>query len=722
VKKAGRSGGPWSRGGLWSRGAGLAALVFLAAAAPAARADVRSLVNTGHVGSVLDLQYDEKRDLLFSAGEDGAVKIWDAKAGSLVRSLRVTPHAAEMVAVNPLASQIAVVAVDGLRAFSVSVWDWEQERQILRIPLKEAPLFVRFSGQGTWLVYGVSAWQGLKIVDISTGDALTFHPEGFGIVGFAEVSRSEKTIMTYQIAGRITYWDLASGDLIREVPTAPYLSRIRISRDRRFIVGNTGREALLIDTFTGAVRGRAPVNGDMALAISPGGDRMAGVPAAGGIISRWVISGDTLAPQPAPVRVEASSAGASSGGASSEESFQALCYGSDGLFLAAADGSIGAMSESGETRLIGRNALAGITGMDVARGLLAVGGPDWVRVFSSDLLAGETAPTYVRSILFENPWKADVGLMFLSDSALLAWTRDDKPPRFAVVDLPAPFPSRMAASEAASGARFRMLPPGFRAPLVDLAALGPDLLGIEAGGTVRVVDRASGSTRFETRVPAISAIVRSSPTEFVGGRNTALAAGGSLVRINTRTGETVGVAGRNVFSWDLVFDPGGLSAAGPALYAVGVDAAGATNLLRYDGPGFERETVLASDPEEDLDASLALDPDTHAVFATVGRARTVAWDGRETRALPAEVVTSRKLLARDGLLLSLNRDSTLTISAQATGARIAELSLFSDGEWAALAPGGGYLASPGGDARVSVFRDDEPVEAREDYRLRMEQW
>ncbi|HVO37631.1 MAG TPA: hypothetical protein VMV03_01260 [Spirochaetia bacterium] len=699
----------------------LGALVFLAAAAGAG-ADVRSLVNTGHVGAVLDLQYDEKRDLLFSAGEEGAVKIWDAKSGSLVRSLRVTPHAAQMIAVNPRDPQVAVVAVDGLRAFSVSVWDWEQEKQIIRIPLKEAPLFVRFSGQGTWLVYGVSAWQGLKIVDVSTGDALTFHPEGFGIVGFAEVSRSEKTIMTYQITGRISYWDLASGDLVREVPTAPYLSRIRISRDRRFLVGNTGREALLIDTFTGAVRGRASINGDVALDISPGGDRLAGVPAAGGIISRWVISGDTLAPQPAPLGVEAASAGASSDGASSMDSFQALCYGSDELFIAAVDGRISATSESGGTRRIGQNALAGITGVDAARGLLALGGPDWVRVFSTDLRASDSAPTYVRSILFENPWKAPVGLMFLSDSTLLAWTRDDKLPRFAVLDLPVPFPSRLAAAEAGSRAHFRVLTPGFRAPLVDLAAVGTDLLGIETGGTVRVVDMASGATRFERRVPAVSAIVRSSPAELVGGRNTALAAGGSLVRINTRTGETVGIAGRNVFSWDLVFDSAGLSTTGPALYAVGVDAAGATNLLRYDGPGFERETVLASDPEEDLDASLALDPDTHAVFASVGRARVVSWDGRETRALPAEVATSRKLLARDGLLMSLNRDSTLTISAQATGERIAELSLFPDGEWAVLAHGGGYLASPGGDARVSVFLDDEPVSAREDYRLRIEQW
>ena len=679
-------------------------------------AEVRSLVNTGHVGAVLDLQYDEQRDLAFSAGEDGTVRIWDVRGGSLFRALHVTPHSVQMIAVNPVAPQVAVVAADGLRSFSLSVWDWEQERMAYRIRLRDAPLFLRFSSQGTYLAYGESTWQGLKILDAATGDPVRFHPEGFGIVGFAEVSRSEKTIMTYQISGRISYWDLASGELIREVPAAPYLSRIRISRDRRFMIGNTGTEAILLDTFTGTARGRAPVTGDTALDIAPQGDRVAGVPAAGGALSQWVITGDTLALQPAPVAVSAGSAPA--------RFFQALCYGPDGLYLGSSDGDVSEMAESGDLRSIGHNILAGITGLDAAHGLLAAGSTDWIRVFRSDLLAGAATPTFVRSLLFDNPLKTTIGLKFLSDGSLLAWSRDDRPPRLAILELPSPFPDRPGSSTGSSapGLQFRPLPSGFRAPLVDLFVHGTDLVGIESGGTVRVVDMATGATRFETRVPALFAVAATSPTELVGGRNTSLASAGSLVRINTHTGETVGVAGKNVYTWDLLFDPSGLATRGATLYTIGVDAAGATSFLRYDGPGFEKETVVASDPDEDLDASLALDPDTHAVFATVGRARIVVWDGQSVKSIPTEVSTSRRLLARDGLVLSLNRDLTVAVIDQATGSLIAELSLFSDGEWAAVARGGGYLASPGGDSRVKVFKDDAPVEAREDYRLRIESW
>ncbi|MGA2764229.1 MAG: hypothetical protein ABSG17_12760 [Spirochaetia bacterium] len=677
-------------------------------------ADVHSIVDSGHVGAVLDLQYDEQRNLLVSAGEDGTVRIWDAREGVLYRTLRVTRLAAQMIAIDPARPLVAAVVSDGLRSFFLSVWDWEREKQLLRLPLKDAPLFLRFSGQGSYIVYGESSWQGLKIIKTDTGEPVSFHPEGFGIVGFAEISRSEKTIMTYRVSGRISYWDLASGELTRDMPATPYLSRIRISRDRRFIIGNTGREAILLDTLSGAVRGRAAANGDMSLDISPDGDQVAGAPAAGGGPVAWNVAQDAMVR--APVNAPSDPA------TGQQAKFQVVCYGSDGVYLAGAGGAITALQPSGQVRVFGGNVLADVTGIAARKGILAVGSRDWIRLFHSDLLEGSRSPAYVRSVLLENPWKSGVALSFLSDTTLLAWTRDENAPRFAVLDLPDPAAIRSSPGSSPQPLRLRILPSGFHAPLLNLSSLGDALLGIENGGMVRVIDLATGSPHFEVRVPALAAAVASSPSELIGGKNTALAAGGSLVRINTRTGETVGIPGKNVFTWDLVFDPAGLPAGTPVLYSLGVDSTGATNLLLHDGAGFERETVIASDPDENLDASLALDPSTHVLYASLGRARVVAWDGAKVTAIPSEYTSLRDLLASDKLLISLDRDSALLVADQATGALLAELSLFSDGEWAAVVQGGGYLASPGGDAHVKVFVGGQRVKATEDYRLRIEGW
>ena len=675
--------------------------------------DVHSVVNTGHRGAVLDLQYDEKRNLLFSAGEDGTVRIWTAADGVLYRSLRVTRLSAEMIAVDPASTRLAVVVSDGLRSFSLSVWDWEQEKQVLRVPLKETPLFLRFSGQGNFIVFGGSSWQSLKILDSRTGIPVQFHPEGFGIVAFAEVSRSEKTIMTYQVSGRISYWDVASGSLTLEVPTAPYLSHVRISRDRRFLVGSTGRDLVLIDTLNGAVRARAALGGDAILDISPDGDTIAAAPTTGGSVREWTVAPDSLAANPVTVK--------QLDDPDSPQAFQVLCYGSNALYLAGASGTISELSPSGDLRTFSANALADITGMDARRGLLAVASRSWIRVFRSDVLDGAQSPSYVHSFLVENPWKSSVGLTFISSTSLLAWSKDEGQPRFAVLDLPEQVFARGSAVPSQS-LRFRPLSLSFRSPLVDLTVSGTTLLGIENTGTVRMVDLATGATRFETRISALSAAVATSAAELIGGKNTALASGGSLVRINTKTGETVTLSGRNVFTWDLVFDPGAPATGAPSLYSLGVDAAGATNLLLHDGPGFERETLIASEPEETLDASLALDASTHVLYASLGRARIVSWDGATVGDIPTEYASLRRLLAGAGLLLSLDSDSVLMIANEAGGSRVAELYFFSDGEWAATVPGGGYLASPGGDAHVKVFVNGAAAKATEDYRLRMESW
>ena len=673
--------------------------------------DVHSVVNSGHVGAVHDLQYDVARNLLFSAGDDGTVRVWDARNGALYRSLRVTRQAAQMIAVDPSASRLAVVASDGILSFSLSVWDWEQEKQVLRIPLKDAPLFLRYSGQGNFLVYGVSSWQSLVILDANTGVPMQFHPEGFGIVGFAEISRSEKTIMTYQVSGRISYWDMTSGDPVRDVPTIRYLSHIRISLDRRFIVGSTGSEAVLVDTLSGAVKGRAAATGEMSLDISPAGDQVAGVSTAGGGPVAWNVGPDSFLPD--PVRMDQQDSG---------DSFQFVCYGASGLYVASRSGAISELSASGDLRPVGQNVLADITGIDARNGLLAAGSRDWIRIFRSDLLEASHVPSFVHSLLIENPWKSAVGLAFLSDTSLLVWSRDANAPRFALLDLADRDLPRSGSTASARPVMVRTLPSGFRAPLVDLAPFGDYLIGTETGGTVRVVDLATGFIRFETRVPALSAVVAGASSQLIGGKNTALAAGGSLLLINTRTGETVGIPGRNVFTWDLVYDPSGPSPGKPVLYSLGVDARGATNLLFHEGASFEKETVIASDPEEVLDASLALDPATHVLFASLGRAGIVSWNGVRATTLPSDYATWRRLLAHDGLIMTLDKDSTIVIMDETSGARIAEVSLFIDGEWAVLVRGGGYFASPGGDAHVKVYVNDSAVKATEDYRLRIESW
>ena len=73
----------------------------------------RAIVDSGHAGAVRWIEVDEKRGLLFSAGDDGTVRIWDPVAGNLLHTLHVTQLSTGRIAVNPFAPQLAVVVTDG---------------------------------------------------------------------------------------------------------------------------------------------------------------------------------------------------------------------------------------------------------------------------------------------------------------------------------------------------------------------------------------------------------------------------------------------------------------------------------------------------------------------------------------------------------------------------------------------------------------------------------
>jgi hypothetical protein len=316
-------------------------------------------------------------------------------------------------------------------------------------------------------------------------------------------------------------------------------------------------------------------------------------------------------------------------------------------------------------------------------------------------------PTSLRTRAAENPFASATRIAFLAGNQLLAWRNDGVAVGTVLLEISSLSPGNASPFER------RPFAAGFQAPLTSLTVSGSLAVGIEAGGLIRLTDIASGLSLFSARVPGANTAVAVSAAELLAGRSTMTALEGSLVKIDTRTGETVGIRNQNALIFTLLLDPSGRE-----IYSVGVDEAGATNLVRHAGSGYEQGIVLASVAEEGTEASIALDPTRRVLYASLGRDGLVSWDGEQVRVIPLQNAATKKLAARGGLLFSLNRDGTVTVAEGESGRELAELALFSDGEWCALFGGGRYAASPGGAARVRVFLDDAPVQAPEDYRVR----
>jgi hypothetical protein len=516
------------------RGLRAVAVALLTAAAAAgasaqgqregAASEVRTLLQTGHHGSVLALECDESRGLVFSAGDDGTLRVWDLASRSIVTRIGVGRLPVTAIAVNPGATQVAVLESDGVRAFAVSAWDWGSARRLFTVALDGPPLFLRYSDGGSWLMLGESAWQGLRLFAAGDGSPVAFHPEGFGIVGFAEAGRSERTLLTYQPGGRLQYWEVASGNLTAEVRTAPYLSGLRISRDRRFAAGTNGSEVMLIDLVTGATRARFGIAGVRSLDIAPAADEVACVAtSAGGLeLSRWALAGDTF------VRVSTTP-----GVGVARYAGSALVTGSGG--------DLRVETAAGERVTLARDELADVTGLAADRGLLAAAGRDWIWVFRRS-----AASLPIEAVAARNPLAGPTGLVFV-DGRLFAWRQGEGTPAAVEID-----PSTGAARGAVAG---------LGAPLLQLEPAYGRLVGLDRSGTVRLAalpgSAPSGGPSFSAWLPGTLCVLATSDRELVGGRTPIGGTGGSgtLLRINMRTGETVSVPGGSRSTYDLAWDP-----------------------------------------------------------------------------------------------------------------------------------------------------------------------
>ena len=643
--------------------------------------ETRAFVISGHRGPVLAIDKDETRGLLFTAGADGTVRIWDMASRSLLKSITVTSLKAAMIAISPDSSQFAVLATDSLESFSLEVWDWEKGEQLFKTPLDDQPLFLRYSASGRYLLYGLPRWDSLRILNASDGAPVTFHPEGFGIVGFATLSRSEKILMTYRMTGTISYWDLGSGKLLEDLQSIPLLSHIRLSPDLSSIVGSTDSELCLIDVASGRVEARSPLPGVTSLDFSPSGDEVACL-AGNGTLSRWSVGQGAFTPvtnQPFP-----------------PQPFVAIRFTSGDLILGSASGAISALAADGSISAFPIDQRALVTGMAVRGKAVALATSAWIKVFKAGLpnaaKEGAGSSESIGSLQINNPFQAPVDLTFLDDTSLLVWQTGDGPGAYAILDMQTGS-FRANTSDDPLGS-----------PVVEALSDGSRCLVLAEDGTLRVLDLPTGATRVQIRRPGAMWATLTAGNALVVGGQPGDAGAGSLVKINMDTGETDPIPTTNRYTYEVLYD----SRTG-VLYSLGVDAEGTTNLVSHSGPDFQSQAIIESTPGEHLSASLCFDNPTGTLFSSLGREWISQWKQGSLQKLPAPARATIGLFAGEGLLYSLNSDSSVSLIDVTHGEKIAELSVFPDGGWALIMPDGKFAVSAGSQSRVSVLQDGKPV-------------
>ena len=674
-------------------------VLFTAAGFPAS-AVPGPLINSGHAGLITDLEYDPQRRLLFSAGDDGAVRVWDRTSGSIVQHLRLGVHRVTRIALQPEGSLIAAVLRSATGDNLLEVWDWRSGRRLHGRPLTEPPLHVGFSSRGSSLVYTMPRFDSVVFLDALSGRPRQRLPADLGIVSFVASSTNERTIMTYHPTGTIRYWEAASARLLAEVATLPGLEQISVSADKTLLVARAGEEIVAIDVVTGQVRGRFTVSSEAVFTTSEQLPQVlllehAPVQAGGGVVVRRLRSDRRLT---GFGRVPVELTGSVSAVAAADYS----------LFIAQ-PGSI-VEYRAGAVRPFARNELLQDAQLAIADDTLVVATRSRLALVRMASTAAPTAavtgprvpgmPEVVSQRHLVNPLHAAVGLTVVTPpaappararSVILLWNREGDGGSLGTLD------------PLTGGFRFRLT--GLPAPLAQVSVLEQQLLLLDNRGEIRLYSLAQ-VLKAEPGVPLApqqrfwapgASKVAGTGRRLVAGSSRASASAAPLLQIDTATAETVLLPDAALLIYDLAQHASG------QLLTLGVESASAgtgrsqarTLLKRRSGTTLVQERILDAYAGEDLFASLVAAPDGRLVYSSLGLDTVRVWDGRRLVAMERSGHRPRQLGVTADLLLAHNADGTFTVWDRSNHTVLFDLYLFRSFDWLVVTRSGSYTYSPG---------------------------
>jgi hypothetical protein len=664
-------------------------IMAIVAALSTAPVQVHALtIDTGHQGGITALALDSKRLVLASASTDGAVRVWDLKTRRQEAVLQVSRSAVQRLAISPTSSLLAAVENPTPRTARITVWDWSRAQRLYSIDLPDVPLHLDFSTLGTYLVYTRPEWRSIAIVDARSGRASPFLKDGFGIVSYVAFSRTERNLMAYQPSGRISYWEVRTGDKLKEVATASDLSPRRISDDLSTMVARSQNGFAIVDVATGALLAEQKQADVMALDSNPDGTRvfaLSGSTAGRTAFGQWSYWQGSL------TRVDMSSVAFDL--ARIAGSAAVLATAEDATYVGDEKGAIVEVPRYGSPAYLTQSNLADLQGLAASGDRAALAAAGVVRLFdiatATRLLGGRTTIREYREDQLAIPGSRDLGVAFLDDVTLAVWDRAGRGVQ--VCDL-----SPVAQAPAFAGAR--TVPAElFGSTLVSVGSAGPGaILTLEADGAIQIIDRRTFARLARFVAPGTRAVAWLSESVVVGARARLSRLEHPLIRVDLRTGETVPLPDSALLSTSLAADP-----RQGRLYSLALEESGganATSVRVHDGQGFERIETIMRFAGEDPGASVIVEGGR--VLSTIGFDGVQEWeDGRVSR-LEATSHVPRQLAATRRLVFAVNNDRTASIWELRSGKLIADVYMFADASWLVSLPQENRVYSHGADRYI----------------------
>ena len=635
------------------------------------------VIQSGHISEITALVFNNTDNLLFSASTDGTVRVWDADTGRLFKKLQISYLPVKDIAVHPEKPFIAVLVVLNPLLSVISVWNWETEKVVYSIKLDHIPLFFTYSTKGSYFVYTKPSWNSIVVHDGESGKILPIFIKGFGIVSYVQFSKTENNLMTYQPSGKISYWDIKTQKSLLDKPlsTIPNLSNIsiNISKENTFIAASTEKNILIVNILNGKVIDKKEVPGIYSTAISPTGKKVICISKEEGLNNIHVFSflnnslkENAISKTPIPFKV-----------------LNTPVYVGKKPYFSTQDGKIIYISDTNEPVVFAQNRILPISDIALTKKQIALGTTAKILTFPLNVL--DSDKNSVKELadisykIFDNILETRIGLNFLKTHRLIVWSKNNTPNELYILDIR----TGDIIYEFAE----------FESSLIQLNLLSEEIITLEKNGRCMVLDSTTLQPHFTYTETGLNNIISISDNLLVGARSKFSKTTSPLIKINTKTGETVPLSNYSLLSYELAY-----SKKTKRIYSLGIDNAGEHSRSQFKvhrGRGYEREKVLFSFPEEDFSASIIIEPEGKLVYTSLGYNLIKVWNGKKLNYFEKSSNIPRELYVADKFLISLNKDLSLTIWNRFRKKKIYDLYFFDNFVWVAEFPDGNYITSEG---------------------------
>jgi hypothetical protein len=622
------------------------------------------LVDTGHQGAITALTYDIERNLLFSGGEEGSVNIWDGRTKMLIASLNISHYPISKICIHPVLPQIAVLEDVDLTSTHITVWDWEKNIEVFSLQTTEQILYISYSTLGNFLVYSVTDWYSLKVIDSQRGLYLPLMNKGFGIVSYFVFSRTEKNIMIYQPSGSISYWDFATGTLLEQIDTINNLSNFNITNDNKYMVASKDSTFYLINLLSGEVVNQKAEENLYQIQLQDNSNLFLLFNNNNQIeITRCRLEGtDFQNYSVLPLNFN--------------NPIVTMTEGEEGIYVGDNSGSIYLIFSSGQFKRISQCNLLRISGIAVFKDSIAIASQKGILIFKLNI--SETNQSMETLILasegfkvVENPFETSIGINFLDQNRLIVWDKSETNKGLAVYNIITKSIEK----------RYQY----FTSSIHQLSVNDNNLIILEKNGELKILDINSFEQIFTYFSPGMNKIITISDKILIGVQTRRIDFSGPLLIINPQTGETVPIPGTSLFSYDCIFD-----SYFNRLYSLSAEQMSngiiITCIKTHYGSEFETENTLQSYYGEDFSASMVLVTEDKKLYTTLGfdSIKSINLLNNSITELEKSSHVPRELFISKDLLLSLNHDSSVTVWDRYNQKILLEFYLFDDLSWIAL--------------------------------------